>query len=359
MKCATVQSTHESPSKFDVSDDDDFGVASKMHSRRARSRWRTQLLAGAGRFHKEPPHSDDTTRRRKAPIDARDCFVMISSSLVCPALEYSTTGSLRIAASPFQTSNKNPSAGSERLLMQACRSTLPRRLSHNLKRAAIRPINPTHTRTMAFFPRNFYNPDASFAPLFRLLDEFDAYSRPTNGTGAQRRSALPIWQPKFDVRETRERYELHGELPGVSKEQVQIEFTEPQTMVVRGRVERSYTTGAAPGGLLGDAPATKAIAEGGDEQASASRHATVEDDGESAKSPSTEVTNQKTEAPSKEPADAAKYWLSERSVGEFSRTFSFPGSIDQDSVTASFKDGILSIAVPKAKRQGSRHVTIN
>lgn len=210
---------------------------------------------------------------------------------------------------------------------------------------------------MAFFPRNLYNPDASFAPLFRLLDEFDAYSRPLSENGTQRRSALPIWQPKFDVRETGDRYELHGELPGVTKEQVQIEFTEPQIMVVRGRVERSYTSGAPPAGLLKDAPATKAIAEGGDEQTRA-YHASVEDEDEAAKSSSTEIANQ-AESTAKEPADSAKYWLSERSVGEFSRTFSFPGSIDQDAVTANFKDGILSIAVPKAKRHRSRHITIN
>ncbi|PWI65227.1 hypothetical protein PCL_07277 [Purpureocillium lilacinum] len=211
---------------------------------------------------------------------------------------------------------------------------------------------------MAFFPRNLYNPDASFAPLFRLLDEFDAYSRPLSGNGAHRRSGLPIWQPKFDVRETGDRYELHGELPGVSKDQVQIEFTEPQTMVVRGRVERSYTSGTPPAGLLKDAPATKAIAEGDDEQTSASHHATVEDEDEAAKSSSAEIANQ-AESAAEEPADSAKYWLSERSVGEFSRTFSFPGSIDQDAVAANFKDGILSIAVPKAKRHGSRHITIN
>ncbi|KAK4077990.1 hypothetical protein Purlil1_12141 [Purpureocillium lilacinum] len=242
--------------------------------------------------------------------------------------------------------------------MQVYRSTLPRALSHNLKWVVTQRIKPTQARTMAFFPRNLYNPDASFGPLFRLLDEFDAYSRPVGENGTHRRSALRIWQPKFDVRETEERYELHGELPGVSKEQVQIEFTEPQTMVVRGRVERSYTTGTPPAGLLKDAPAAKAIAGGSSEQTSASHRATLEDEGESAKNSSTEVVNKEAEAPSNEPADAGKYWLSERSVGEFSRTFNFPGSIEQDSVTASFKDGILSIAVPKAKRQGSRRVTI-
>ncbi|KAK4074884.1 hypothetical protein Purlil1_12865 [Purpureocillium lilacinum] len=213
---------------------------------------------------------------------------------------------------------------------------------------------------MAFLPRNIYNPDPSFGRLFRLLDEFDAYSRPVGGNGTHRRSTLPIWQPKFDVRETDDRYELHGELPGVNKEQVQIEFTESETMVVRGRVERSYTTGTPPAGSLKDAPAAKAIGQGGGEQTAASHRVTVEDEDELAqKNSSIEVVNQEAGVPSKEPADAAKYWLSERSVGEFSRTFSFPGSIEQDSVTASFKDGILSIAVPKAKRQGSRRITIN
>lgn len=244
--------------------------------------------------------------------------------------------------------------------MQVCKSTLSRRVLCNLKRVtAIQPNKPTQTRTMAFLPRNFYNPDASFAPLFRLLDEFDTYSRPVNGNGQHRRSALPVWQPKFDVRETGERYELHGELPGMSKDQVQIEFTEPQTMVVRGRVERAYTAGTPPTGLLEDAAQTKAITEGGNERTSQSHQASVEDEGaDAATSSGAEVVDKKTDVAAKEPADTVKYWLSERSVGEFSRTFNFPGSIDQDAVSASFKDGILSIAVPKAKRHGSRRITI-
>ncbi|OAQ58564.1 heat shock protein [Purpureocillium lilacinum] len=209
---------------------------------------------------------------------------------------------------------------------------------------------------MAFFPRNFYNPDASFAPLFRLLDEFDTYSRPPTGIGNYRRSELPVWQPKFDVRETGDQYELHGELPGVNKEQVQIEFTEPQTMVVRGRVERSYTEGTPPTGHLADAPAARTITEGGE----SSRHVTVEDERDVDKGSTGEVVNPKSEEAAKEPTtDAAKYWLSERSVGEFSRTFNFPSSVQQDAVTASFKDGVLSIAVPKAKRHESRRITIN
>ncbi|KAM6505275.1 hypothetical protein FSOLCH5_014506 [Fusarium solani] len=170
---------------------------------------------------------------------------------------------------------------------------------------------------MAFFPRSLYESDVSFAPLFRLLDDFDNYSR--QGMSG-RRPSMPTWQPKFDIRETGEAYELHGELPGISKENVHIEFTGPQTMLIRGKTERTYTAGTPPC------------------------------------SPSPHDTG--TEATEKE-KPKAKFWLSERSVGEFSRSFNFPTPVDQASVTASFKDGILNIVAPKAKKQESRRIAIS
>lgn len=53
-----------------------------------------------------------------------------------------------------------------------------------------------------------------------------------------------------------------------------------------------------------------------------------------------------------------KYWVSERSVGEFHRSFSFPGRVDQDAVKASLKNGILSVVVPKAHEKPSRRISI-
>lgn len=208
---------------------------------------------------------------------------------------------------------------------------------------------------MAFFPRNLYNSDASFTPLFRLLDDFDSYSR-QGQTG--RRSGLSHWQPKFDVRETAEAYELHGELPGMSKEDVHIEFTEPQTMLIRGKTERTYTAGSPPAGLVEDATMSGAITEGSDDGKS-SHKATVEDEDEAnAHEQGTEVVQEPKEV-QKKPADSAKYWLTERSFGEFSRSFNFPTRVDQDIVSATFKDGILSITVPKAKKHESRRITVN
>jgi HSP20 family molecular chaperone IbpA len=55
------------------------------------------------------------------------------------------------------------------------------------------------------------------------------------------------------------------------------------------------------------------------------------------------------------PADKAKYWPTERSMGEFSRNFNFPVLVDQDGVTANLKDGILSVLVPKANKHEKHH----
>ncbi|KAL2883549.1 hypothetical protein SGCOL_001232 [Colletotrichum sp. CLE4] len=244
----------------------------------------------------------------------------------------------------------------------------------------------------AFFPRNFYNSDASFTPLFRLLEDFDNYSRQGNGTssgGARgtHRNHVPTFQPKFDVREVEDAYELHGELPGMSKEDVSIEFTDPHTLHIRGRVERSYTAGTPPtAGLLQSSSGTEmsgAITDGSSNDTSSTttsterprspHQATVEDEEDDETNSTAQPTPATTVAEvdksasaaaaahhhKKEPVDNAKYWVSERSIGEFSRVFNFPGQIKQDAVSAGFKDGILSIRVPKAPKHETRRIFIN
>jgi HSP20 family molecular chaperone IbpA len=244
--------------------------------------------------------------------------------------------------------------------MQSCKAPLRNILSRNsrtLKPSSLRPLTTTPTRKMSLFQRNFYTPEASFTPLFRLLEDFDNYSRQDNGTGSGRRTGLAHWQPKFDVRETDAAYELHGELPGISKENVDIEFTDSQTLVVKGKVERTYTSGTPPAGALEGNSNAGAITDGKDKP----KKPTVEDateDGKpvAAKEGEGENANNSEE---KKPADSAKYWLTERSVGQFSRTFSFPTRVDQDNVSANFKDGILSITVPKVAKHEPRRITVN
>jgi HSP20 family molecular chaperone IbpA len=203
---------------------------------------------------------------------------------------------------------------------------------------------------MAFFPRNIYDDTtSSFGSLFRLLDDFDSYQRQgTNLKGL-------TFNPKFDVRETDNTYELHGELPGIKRENISIEFTGPQTVVIRGRVQRSYQSGTPPAGYVEGARTSGAITEGGEEQPRKPHSVTVED--EEANEGTVAQKNKQEQEQPQQPKE--KYWVSERSVGEFSRTFSFPTRVDQDGVSASLNDGILNVTVPKAKKTEGRRITIN
>ena len=53
------------------------------------------------------------------------------------------------------------------------------------------------------------------------------------------------------------------------------------------------------------------------------------------------------------------YHRVERSYGSFLRTFSLPSQVNAESVKASFKDGVLTIEVPKADEAKPRKIAIN
>jgi HSP20 family molecular chaperone IbpA len=133
-------------------------------------------------------------------------------------------------------------------------------------------------------------------------------------------SLLPssVLMPKFDMTEHDDDYELMGELPGLSSNDVDIEFTDERTLVVSGHTERHHTE----------------------------------------QSPSDEGHKHKGKGGKQQQAPPRRYWLSERSYGEFSRVFSFPMPVDQEHAHAKFKDGVLDMVVPKAEKKNSRKVTV-
>jgi len=147
-----------------------------------------------------------------------------------------------------------------------------------------------------------------FAPLFRLLDDYDDHR------SARNQAAVRSFSPRFDVRESEGAYHFDGELPGISQKDIDIEFSDPQTLVVKGRTERDYEDVEPP-----------------------------EEKGGS-KDDETKSTH--------------RFWASERSVGSFQRVFTFPTPVDQHNVKASLKNGILSINVPKSTAASSKKITV-
>ena len=222
-----------------------------------------------------------------------------------------------------------------------------------------------------------------------------------SAVAAQRAASLPTFHPRFDVRETQDSYELHGELAGVDRSNVSLEFTEPQTLVVSGKVERNYhsknnTQAAVP--AVENTP--EAIADthseashDDDDNASASGARTPLDEefteiasprsASPARSHRATVTDEEDEealergkaiaeeekntvattpapvAPAPTQTTAApseRYWYQERAIGQFKREFKFPVPVDESNVRASLENGILSVSVPKAKREVRRIV---
>lgn len=202
---------------------------------------------------------------------------------------------------------------------------------------------------MSLFPR-FTN---EFAPLFRLFDEYDRQA--FRGLDRQLNQSIRSFTPKFDVKETKENYELHGELPGIEQKAINIEWTDNNTLTISGRHEHSREEGQRPQGFIensnGDEPQKKIE----------NHQPTVEDEpAASSDANNTKVATQSgQQGVAKQDEQAkTKYWVSERSVGEFHRSFAFPARVDQDAVKASLKDGILSIVVPKAKAPVARKINI-
>jgi HSP20 family protein len=119
----------------------------------------------------------------------------------------------------------------------------------------------------------------------RALDDFDNSRYPLD-------SQLTAFSPRFDFCETKDGYQLNGDLPGVEKKDIEIEFPDQSTLSIKGHTEQSSSAEGAEG----------------------------------------------------------SWWCAERSTGDFRRSFSFPGPVDRDHVEAKLKNGVLSINIPKAEK---------
>ncbi|MFN7134174.1 MAG: Hsp20/alpha crystallin family protein [Myxococcales bacterium] len=103
--------------------------------------------------------------------------------------------------------------------------------------------------------------------------------------------------PAFEVKETKDAFLFKGDLPGVKEEDVELSVT-GNRLTVSGR----------------------------------------------------------REAERKDESDT--WYAYERSFGAFSRTFTLPEGVNTDDVRAELKDGVLTIAVPKATQSVSKRIPL-
>jgi HSP20 family molecular chaperone IbpA len=189
--------------------------------------------------------------------------------------------------------------------------------------------------------------------MFRLLDDYGNHLARRGNTGLSSNaftSSLRSFSPRFDIKETKDAFELHGELPGIERKNVEITWTDSQTISIKGRTETFRQEGNPPAGFI------EGESEQGKIEGAKSHQPTVEDESNQESTQngtSTQVTQQ-----GEQQNPGHRYWLTERSVGEFARSFSFPSRVDQDKVKASMKNGILEIVVPKAAAPVAKRINI-
>lgn len=131
----------------------------------------------------------------------------------------------------------------------------------------------------------------------KSYDDVDRFIHSFFGTPALRGDATPSYVPAVDVEETPEAYVFHADLPGVSQKDVKVSVM-GETLTIRGERQQE----------------------------------SKEKDG--------------------------NYRRIERVRGSFERTFTLPVPVRADEVKATFKDGVLEIAVPKAEKAKPREIEI-
>lgn len=213
---------------------------------------------------------------------------------------------------------------------------------------------------MPFFQPSYLSPEAS---IFRqILTELD---QPIQKAACHPHRPAETFTPRFDITETSESYDLYGELPGVSQDDLSIEFSDAQTIVVKGKTRRALTTDTPT------QPEQTPIEKKGkgkevDTASVKSHNPTVEDEYDDVDTPVTTTTTAPepkqthtnttaTAAPKPEP----KFWVTERKVGGFARSFTFSQRIEPDFVSADLKNGVLHVVVPKSQKARKVAVTVN
>lgn len=144
-------------------------------------------------------------------------------------------------------------------------------------------------------PEVYWNP---FRQLSTLRDDLDRFfENPLAGVGDVTQPFMSGWMPAMDLYEDKDNFVLKAELPGMKKEDIEISLHEG-VLTVSG------------------------------------------------------------ERKSEEEHKDAETYRSERFFGRFHRTMSLPKPVMGDKVAASYKDGILTVTLPKAEEAKPKQIQI-
>ena len=111
-------------------------------------------------------------------------------------------------------------------------------------------------------------------------------------------SSSGVWYPPVDILESKDFYLIRAELPGIKKEDFNLELKDGTLTL---SAERKF----------------------------------------------------------EEPEDGVEYHRVERVAGKFSRSFYLPQTVKHDGIKASYRDGILEVHVPKAEEAKPKQISVS
>ncbi len=131
-------------------------------------------------------------------------------------------------------------------------------------------------------------------------------------------NGMPGWdarKPTVDIRNDEHQYTIEADLPGLTEEQIDVRIEE-NLLVIASVQEKSANAGAGDAGDTGDAGTEKN-------------------------------------------ADHNGYILRERRSGEFHRSFALPKDADAGNIEATYRNGVLTVALKKKPEAKPRQIKIN
>jgi len=138
----------------------------------------------------------------------------------------------------------------------------------------------------------------TFGRLFSLRDELDRLFEGSLGELSRTSQLLGVWNPAVDLYEDKDNVIVKAELPGLKREDIEVSLHDG------------------------------ALSISGERKA-------------------------------EEKVENAEVRRTERFVGRFQRTITLPASVKGDKVGAQYKDGVLTVTLPKAEEAKPRQIQVN
>ncbi len=138
-----------------------------------------------------------------------------------------------------------------------------------------------------------FSPTTEVRSLQREIDRmFDSFLPKSNGDSEQ-----AVWTPRVDLAESENAYLVHLDVPGMKKEDLEVNFQDGSVTVSGTRNEQEI-------------------------------------------------------------GEDANFVRVERRFGRFYRSFDLPKTVDSTKIEAKYEDGVLAIRIPKAEESKPKTVTI-